>query len=78
MFVLSLIVLFVLFNIIMFFVTKMCMRDEQIENEIKNETDDESSDNPDDESSDNPDDSSSDNLDDMDFMGKQLIDKKVD
>ena len=68
MFVLSLIVLIVLFNIIMFFVTKMCMRDEQIKNEK-----DESSDDSDDESDDDPDD----NPDDMDFIGKQLIDKKV-
>lgn len=69
MFVLSLIVLFVLFNIIMFFVTKMCMRDEQIKNE-KDESSDESDDESDDESEDDP--------DDMDFIGKQLIDKKVD
>lgn len=68
MFVLSLIVLFVLFNIIMFFVTKMCMRDEQIENEK-----DESSDDLDDDLDDSDDDP-----DDMDFIGKQLIDKKVD
>ena len=68
MFVLSLIVLFVLFNIIMFFVTKMCMRDEQIENE-KDELSDDLDDDLDD---------SDDDPDDMDFIGKQLIDKKVD